>query len=135
MELLAKSITIFFGLYLIFLFIMVLFKKEKAINFFSSFASSAKTHYIEQTLRMLAGIGVFFYSEKMIYPIIFKYFSYLLICVSVLLFLTPWKLHNKYGEWAIPLTIKYIFVYALFAFILGTFIVFCSVKPLFNDCA
>jgi len=124
------TISTLFGVYLILLLIMVIYKKEKAINFFSSFASSPKAHYLEQSLRMIAGIAVLLYSQKMLYPSIFKYFGWLLIGVSILLFLTPWKLHNKYGEWAIPLTIKYILLYGILAFALGTFIVFCVIKPL-----
>ena len=47
MEILAGIITTLFGLYLITLLIVTLLRKKSAINYFSSFASSAKVHYFE----------------------------------------------------------------------------------------
>ena len=126
----SGGITWVFGLYLILLFLLSVYYKKRAIRYFSAFASSARAHYLEQTLRMIAGIGVLLYSGQMLYSTLFKWLGYLLIGVSVLLYLTPWKWHNKFGEWAIPWTIKFIYVYAIGACVLGSFIIYCIIKPL-----
>ena len=98
MELLAGSITTIFGLYLISLLIITLLNKERAINYFSSFASSAKAHFFEQVLRLTVGISVLFFSESMLYSKGFEIFGWIVIISTIILILTPWTWHHKFGK-------------------------------------
>lgn len=130
MEILAGIITTLFGLYLITLLIATLLRKKSAINYFSSFASSAKAHYSEQLLRLIAGLGLLIYSDNMLLPNLFGIVGWALIATSILLITTPWKWHNKFGEWAIPFTIRNLILYAVSASIIGFAIIFCIIAPL-----
>jgi hypothetical protein len=130
MEILTGIITTLFGLYLISLLILTLLRKKSSIIYFSSFASSAKAHYLEQLLRLIAGLGLLIYSEKMLFPKLFGIFGWALIATSILLFITPWKWHNKFGEWAIPFTIRNLILYSVSASILGLVILYCVIVPL-----
>jgi len=40
------------------------------------------------------------------------------------LLLTPWRWHHRFGEWAVPLAIRYVKLLALGAFALGAFILY-----------
>ena len=129
MEIVAGIITSLFSLSLITLLIVTLFKKETAIAFLSSFASSAKAHFIEQFYRLVAGLGLFIYADHMLFSGVFKIFGGILIATSVLLMIMPWKWHNKLAKWAGPIVIKNIVVYAVSASILGLLILYCVIAP------
>ncbi len=130
MIILSGIITVSFGIYLISLLIISILRKDTAISYFSSFASSAKAHYFEQALRLLVGWGLLMYSENMHFSFIFYYFGWLLIATTVVLIITPWRWHHRYGKWAIPLTIKYLKIYAIAACLLGFFILYCVIDPI-----
>ena len=130
MDIVAGAITILFGLYLITLLIVTLLNKRFATSFLSSFASSAKAHYIEQTLRLIAGLGVLFYSHNMLLPDLFRIFGLVLTATSALLIIMPWKWHNKFGKRAMPLVMKNLTFYGVSASILGLVVLYCVIAPL-----
>ena len=130
MELLAGSITTIFGLYLISLLIITITNKEKAVNYFSSFASSAKAHFLEQSLRLIVAISILIFSKSMLYSLGFEIFGWIIIISTIILILMPWTWHNKFGKWAIPFTIRNLYFYAVSASIFGIFILYCIVKPM-----
>jgi len=131
MEVLAGIITALFGLYLTSLFAIALVKKKSAINYFSSFASSAKSHYLEQFLRLTMGIGLIISSNNMMLSELFRILGLTLMMTSIVLLITPWKWHYKFGLWAIPLVIKNVYLYTLSASLLGILILYCLIAPLF----
>ena len=103
MKIVAGVITILFGLSLITLLIVALINKKLAATFLSSFGSSAKAHYTEQLLRLIAGLGVLIYSDRMLLPSLFEIFGWALTTTSALLIIMPWKWHNKFGKKAMPI--------------------------------
>ena len=130
MEVVAGIITTLFGLSLFALLIMTLLKKEFTMKFLSSFASSAKAHYIEQLLRIIAGLGLLIYSDHMLFPALFKIFGWGLTASSALLIIMPWKWHNKFGKLAIPFVIRNLVLYTISASIIGLVIIYCVIAPL-----
>ncbi|NER12464.1 hypothetical protein GWK08_03350 [Leptobacterium flavescens] len=131
MKLLTATITAIFGIYLISLFVLTLVSKGVAVKFLSSFASSARAHYLEQLLRLIVGGSVLYYSADMLYPVIFKFFGWIVLATTIVLILTPWTWHHKFGQWAIPFAIRNIVFYSISAAIMGIFILYCVFKPLF----
>lgn len=121
---------IMFGLYLIGLLIITMLNKEVAVGYFSSFASSARAHYLEQLLRLIVGISMLLFSKSMVYAQFFEMFAWIIVLSTIVLILIPWTWHNKLGKWAIPLTIRNLRFYAVSASILGVFILYCVIKPM-----
>ncbi|HMS68092.1 MAG TPA: hypothetical protein PKD18_08130 [Saprospiraceae bacterium] len=130
MQITAGIITCIFSLVLIALLIVVLTKKEWAISFISAFASTAKAHFIEQSLRLIAGASILIYSENMLFPKIFNLFGWILMMTSAILMLTPWKWHQSFGKVAMPLVIKNLILYAIAAAAMGMIILYCVIAPL-----
>ncbi len=130
MEIVAGIVTTLFGLSLISLLIVTLLNKRFATTFLSSFASSAKKHYIEQLLRLIAGLGVLIYADRMLLPDLFRIFGWLLTGTSALLMMIPWKWHHAFGKKAMPFVIGNLILYAVSASILGIVIVYCVIAPL-----
>ncbi len=124
MKLLSGIVVVALGTCLIAFAVIVIVKPLLAGHFLKRFASSALAHYSEQTLRLIAGVAIVIFSSSMWYPDLFKSFGWLIIITAVGLFLIPWKWHHRFGEWAIPMAIRHLRLFALSAFALGTFILY-----------
>lgn len=127
---LSGSVTIIFGLYLIILLIITILNKKVAVSYFSSFASSARAHYLEQILRLIAGISMLSFSKSMLFAQFFEILAWIIVISTIVLILTPWTWHNKLGKWAIPLTVRNLNFYAVSASIFGVFILYCVIRPM-----
>lgn len=130
MQITAGIITCIFSLVLIALLFVVLTKKELAISFLTSFASTAKAHYLEQSIRLIAGASILIYSENMLFPKIFNLFGWIFMTTSAILMLTPWKWHQSFGKVAMPLVIKNLILYAIAAAVMGMIILYGVIAPL-----
>lgn len=130
MQIIAGIITCIFSIALIALLVIVLTKKELAISFLTSFASTAKAHYLEQSIRLIAGASILIYSENMLFPKIFNLFGWIFMITSAILMLTPWKWHQSFGKVAMPLVIKNLILYAIAAAAMGMIILYCVIAPL-----
>ena len=111
---LAGVIVVASGLWLVGLAVAIVLAPKRA--------SSARAHYTEQSLRLIAGTGMIFFAHQMRFSNLFNVFGWLLVSTAAVLLLVPWTWHHRFGEWAIPLAIKYKKFYALGAFALGLFI-------------
>lgn len=129
-RILSGTVMVIFGLYLISLLVITILNKKVAVNYFSSFASSAKAHYLEQILRLIVGVSMLSFSKSMFYAHFFEIFAWIIILSTIVLILIPWQWHNKLGKLAIPLVIRNLKFYAVSASIFGVFILYCFIKPM-----
>ena len=123
-DLLSGVVILLFCAFLIGLAIVIVLKPKRAEQFISSFASSARTHYTEQVARLIVGIAIVVLAPSMWYSNLFIIFGGILIVTSLGLMLIPWQWHHKYGEWTIPLALRYRKVFALGAFSLGVLVLY-----------
>lgn len=128
--LLSGSVMMIFGLYLISLFVITISNKALAVNYFSSFASSARAHYFEQLLRLIVGLAMLSFSKSMLYAGFFELFAWIIIVSTIVLILMPWTWHHNLGKKVIPLTIKNLKFYAVSASLFGVFILYCIIAPM-----
>ena len=119
---LAGIIVVATSLWLVGFAILIVVTPSRAKRFLRSFASSARAHYTEQVLRLIAGVGIVAFSAQMRFPEILSAFGWLIVVTSTGLLLVPWRWHHRFGQWAIPLAIRYIYLYAIGSFALGTVI-------------
>ena len=126
----SGSVMLIFGLYLISLLVITLLNKAIAVGYFSSFASSAKAHYLEQVLRLIVGLAMLSFSKSMLYTQFFELFAWIIIISTIVLIVIPWRWHNRLGKSVIPLTIKNLKFYAISASIFGVFILYCVIRPM-----
>lgn len=132
MKLFSGFIVFAFALFLIGLAIVIYFKPATAKRFLNLFASSAKSHYSEQVIRLIAGGAVIVFSTSMKYSNLFEYFGWLIVITAVFLLLIPWQWHHKFGLWAIPLVISNLKLYGSATLILGLFILYGLFAPYLN---
>jgi len=73
-------------------------KPAIAERFLSAFASSARTHYIEQLSRVLIGAALVVLSPAMWQPKMFWIFGWAIVVSSVVLLCVPWQWHRRLGR-------------------------------------
>jgi hypothetical protein len=128
----AGAILVAFGLFLVGLTVVVFAKPAVAERFFMSFASSARTHYTEQIVRLLIGTSLIIRSAAMWQPKVFWLVGWGIVLSSLVLMLTPWQWHDRFGEEVRPRLIRHmkLFAVALLAFgVLLIYGVFTGIFP------
>src|SRR5579872_6163826 len=92
------AILVAFGLFLVGLTVVVFAKPAVAERFFMSFASSARSHYTEQVVRLLVGASLITRSPSMWQPKVFWFVGWAIVLSSSVLMLAPWQWHRRFGE-------------------------------------
>jgi len=121
---LAAVVVVVFALSLIAFTSVAIAKPAVAGRFLSAFASSARTHYIEQVFRLLIGSALVVASPAMWQPRIFWFFGWAIVISSTVLLCIPWQLHHRMGDRLLPLLIRYLRLYAAGALALGALLLY-----------
>jgi hypothetical protein len=121
---LSGIVVVGFCLFLIGLAVVIATKPSLAERFLRSFASSARAHYTEQGLRLLAGAAIVNFASSMWYSELFKLFGWLIVITTVGLLLFPWRWHHKFGMRVMPLVFRHMRLFALGASALGAFVLY-----------
>jgi hypothetical protein len=101
---------------------VIVFKPRVAERFLESFASSARAHYLEQALRLIAGVAIVIFAPSMWYSDLFNFFGWIIIVTTMGLLLIPWQWHHEFAKWAIPVAIRHMKLFAFGAAALAAFI-------------
>jgi hypothetical protein len=113
MSTVAGAILFAFGLFLVGLTVVVFAKPAVAERFFVSFASSARTHYTEQIVRLLIGASLIVRSGVMWQPKVFWLVGWGIVVSSLVLILIPWQWHDRFGEEVRPMLIRHMKLFAV----------------------
>jgi uncharacterized protein YjeT (DUF2065 family) len=113
MNAVAGAILVAFGLFLISLAVVVFAKPVVAERFFMSFASSARAHYTEQVVRLLIGASLIIRYASMWQPKVFWLVGCGIVLSSLVLILTPWQWHHRFGKKVLPILIRHMKLFAI----------------------
>ena len=130
MKILSGFIVVSTGVFLIGMSVVIAAKPMLAQRILKSFASSARAHYTEQAIRLTVGAAIVVFAPSMLFSNFFMFFGWLLVVTTVGLLLIPWQWHHKFGEWAIPLAIRHLKLYAIGTFVLGSFILYSVLRSI-----
>jgi cell division protein FtsW (lipid II flippase) len=120
----AGAILVAFGLFLVGLTVVVFAKPAVAERFFMSFASSARTHYTEQIVRLLIGASLIIRSGAMWQPKVFWLVGWGIVVSSLVLILTPWQWHDRFGEEVRPMLIRHMKLFAVGLLAFGVLLIY-----------
>ena len=84
-----------------------------AERFLSSFASSARTHYVEQVARLIIGAALVVRSPTMWQPTMFWLVGWAIVVTSAALLCVPWQWHHRLGERLLPMLVRHLKLYAV----------------------
>ena len=124
MSTVAGAILFAFGLFLVGLTVVVFAKPAVAERFFVSFASSARTHYTEQIVRLLIGTSLIIRSGAMWQPKVFWFVGWGIVVSSLVLILTPWQWHDRFGEEVRPMLIRHMKLFAVGLLAFGVLLIY-----------
>jgi hypothetical protein len=124
MTLVAAVVVVAFGLFLIALTGVAFGKPALAERFLMSFASSARTHYIEQFVRLLIGTSLVVLSPAMWQGGVFRLVGWAIVVGSVALLLIPWQWHHQLGERVLPMIVRHMRLYAIALFAFGALLLY-----------
>ena len=120
----AGAILVAFGLFLVGLTVVVFAKPAVAERFFMSFASSARAHYTEQIVRLLIGVSLIVRSGVMWQPKVFWLVGWGIVVSSLVLMLTPWQWHDRFGEEVRPMLLRHMKLFAVGLLAFGVLLIY-----------
>ena len=120
----ATFVVVAFGFFLIAFTGAVFVKPAIAERFVAVFASSARTHYVEQVLRLLIGAALVVLSPAMWQSNLFWLIGWAIVISSVALICAPWQWHLRFGERVRPMFRRHLRLYAVGAFAFGALLLY-----------
>jgi len=128
MILLAQLTVILFGVFIIFIGILMLLYPEKALAILRKAGSSNFINYAEITIRLIPAIALVIYAPYSRYPEILNLFGWFMIATSLVLYFVPRKYHHAYSmKWAGILKPIHVRLIAPLAFIFGAAMIYSVV--------
>lgn len=79
-----------------------LLRPEIARRFLGGFASTPRAHFLELTLRVVAGAALVRSAPTMAFTQGIALFGWMLIATSLVLAVVPWRFHQRFAAWAVP---------------------------------
>ena len=95
----AAAIVCIFGVFLIGVGGLMIFRPQIALTALRHMGSTLTIHFSELSLRFLAGAGVYGYAAQSPYVRPFQIVGIFLMVTSLLIMCVPHKLHNAYALW------------------------------------
>ena len=120
----AAVVVVGFGLLLIVLTGVAFAKPAIAERFLMRFASSARTHYVEQVFRLLIGAALVVLSPAMWQPTMFWLVGWAIVVSSAALMCIPWQWHHRFGERLLPIVVRHLRLYAVGSLAFGALILY-----------
>jgi hypothetical protein len=124
MSVAAAVVVVAFGLSLIAFPGVAFAKPAIAERFLNAFAGSARTHYVEQIVRLLVGASLVVRSPVMWQPKMFWLVGWAIIVSSAVLLCVPWQWHHRLGERVLPLLVRHLRLYAVGSFAFGALLLY-----------
>ena len=124
MNVVAAVIVVVFGFSLITFTGVAFANPASAERFLMAFATSARTHYVEQVFRIIVGAALVVLSSTMWQPRMFWLFGWAMVASSAALICVPWQWHDRLGKRMRPMLVRYLKLYAVGAFALGVLVLY-----------
>ncbi len=125
MIILAKFTIIAFGVFFIFVGLLMLFKPQKATEILRKAGSTNFINYAEITLRLIPAAALILAADVSKFPEVFKIFGWFMLCTSFVLYFVPRQLHHNFSTKAANfLKPLYFQLISPFAFLIGILIIY-----------
>ena len=96
------------GLFFIVLGSSALIARRRASQFLLGFAGSPSRHYAELALRFLVGGCLVASAPRMLFPVAFSLFGWVLLATTAVLLLVPWRWHNRFAARSVPAALRFL---------------------------
>jgi len=125
MILIAKWITITFGIFFFAAGLIMLLAPKRARYILRKAGSTNFINYAEITIRLIPAIGIILAADISRSPVVFKIVGWFMLCTSIVLYFIPRKLHHSFSLKAAEiLKPLYFQLISPIAFIIGAAIIY-----------
>ena len=124
MTLVAAFLVVSFGLFLIAFTGVAFAKPAVAERFLMLFASSVRTHFAEQVIRLLVGAALVVLSPAMWQSKMFWLVGWAVVVSSTALMCVPWQWHHRFAEWLLPIIVRHLRLCAMGPFAFGVLLLY-----------
>lgn len=125
---LSKWIVILFGVFIIYVGLLMFFAPEKARAALKKAGSTNFINYAEITIRMIPALAMILYADFSKYPEVFKLFGWFMLGTSIILYFVPRKIHHGFSlraaEILQPQLVRWL---SPFSLLFGSAIIYCVV--------
>lgn len=121
-DILATTTIVATALYFVALGAVALAVPENATRFLQHFASSARAHYVELTVRLAIGVAFLLRASALPLPQVFTVFGGCLVITTACLFAVPWRWHRRFAERTVPRVTRHLRLFAVACLLLGSLV-------------
>lgn len=127
-DILAKWVVIFFGLFFVCAGLLMLLLPVKANNILRKAGSTNFINYAEITIRIIPALGLILSADNSKYPDFFKLFGWFMLLTSLVLYFVPRQIHHNFSlKAADVLKPLYFQLISPFAILIGAVLIYCVI--------
>lgn len=94
--------------YLVVLGASALYRPALAERFLGGHATTRTLHLLELVLRVVAGAAFVVSAPFLALGSVVAVFGWVLVGTSLVLAITPWRLHQRFAAWSVPQALRYL---------------------------
>lgn len=102
----AAVVVLFAALYMLGLATLLLARPALASRFLGRFGSTLSAHLIELLVRAVVAIALLLHAPRMLLSDLFTAFGWLLLVTTAVLLVLPWRWHQTFARWSVPLAAR-----------------------------
>ena len=115
----VKAVLFAVALFFLVLGLLALARPSVAKRFLLGFATSASKHYLELSMRLLAGGAMLVAAPHSAQPMALTVFGWLLIGTTLVMALVPWRIHRRFAETSVPQALRFLPMIGVSSFVLS----------------
>jgi len=104
----ALGVVALLGLFLVALAVAALLRPAVASSFLLGLAGTARTHYLELGIRLVAGAALVIAAGRMPFPTPILVFGWVLVLTTLVLSVMPWRWHQRFAKRSVPKALRYL---------------------------
>jgi uncharacterized protein YjeT (DUF2065 family) len=125
---LAFDVVLLAGIYFVSLAAVALAAPNLATRFLLGHARTALVHYLELFLRLAVGAAFLLHGPSTRFPTFFAAFGWVLVATTAVLFVVPWRWHQRFAQRSVPQAVRYLRLIGVASFFLGTFVLVAALS-------
>jgi hypothetical protein len=122
----ADVIVMSTSAFLILLGLACLWLPAHATKFLQGFATTARLHYIELLIRVIAGAAFLVHGPSSRFPTMFDTVAWVLLATTAIMLVVPWRQHRKFAIHAVSIAARFIRHLGAIAVAMGAALLFAA---------
>ena len=122
-RLLASVPVLLVGVYFLALAAVAIASPQRAKDFLGSFAGSASAHFLELFIRLIVGGALTISAPWMMFSGVVLVAGWVILVTTVLMFAVPWRWHQRFAQWSVPMATRNMPLFAFGSFAAGVAVI------------